>query len=388
MSARRILLVVGMVAGGAGRHVHELTLGLLADGWQVSVACPAPVQERYDFAAARAHVVIVQIAERPHPVADARTMRTLRRLCRAQDVIHAHGLRAAAMAALAASDAPVVATLHNTAPAGPARVIFQALERVVAARARVVLAVSPDLEQRLRDLGATDVRLAVVAAPPRPAAPTGNQAASLPAHRPAAASLRAELAESQEVLALVVGRLAPQKDLDLLLDALHHLGDQPPGTAGDQGDRGDQPPVRVLVAGEGPLRAHLAHRIDREQLPVRLLGHRTDVPALLDVCDLVVSSAAWEGQPVWLQEALQAGRAVVATDVGGTATVVGGAALLVPHADPAALGGAIARVAHDPAYRSALEERAVTRAAELPDREAAVRAAVRVYHDVLADARG
>ncbi|KNX37341.1 glycosyltransferase family 4 protein [Luteipulveratus halotolerans] len=356
--SRRILLVVGLVAGGAGRHVHELAVGLLSRGHRVTVACPPEVERRYDFAGAGAAVVEVGIADRPHPVADARTMRILRAAVHEHDLVHAHGLRAGAMAALTTRVVPVLVTLHNAAPPGPSRVVFQALERVVAARARAVLGVSPDLVLRMRQLGADDVRPAVVAAP------------ALPPARRSEEAVRRELG-APGCLALVVGRLAPQKGLDLLLDALPFVD---PDTA-----------LTVAVAGEGPLHDHLADRIAAESLPVRLLGHRSDVPDLLRASDLVVSSAHWEGQPVWLQEALLAGCPVVATDVGGTRAVVETAGVLVAEGDPAALGAAIGQVAGDPAYRADLARLSAARGAQLPDRDTAVEDALAVYEDVVGD---
>src|SRR5690625_6634667 len=44
----------------------------------------------------------------------------------------------------------------------------------------------------------------------------------------------------------------------------------------------EQPPLRILVAGDGPLLGRLRARIDAEDLPVQLLGHREDVGELLD----------------------------------------------------------------------------------------------------------
>ena len=122
------------------------------------------------------------------------------------------------------------------------------------------------------------------------------------------------------------------------------------------------------MAGDGPLRAPLQARIDAEHLPVRLLGHRDDVPDLLAAADVVVSSAVWEGQPVGIQEALHAGAAVVATDVGGTGAVVGDAALLVPPADPVSLSRAIRDVVVHGAVRDNLRSRAVERARRPADR--------------------
>src|SRR5699024_4196570 len=108
-------------------------------------------------------------------------------------------------------------------------------------------------------------------------------------------------------------------------------------------------------------------RIDAEDLPVQLLGHREDVGELLAGADLVVSAARWEGQPVSLQEALRAGRAIVATDAGGTRWVTGEAARLVPVGDAQALAAAITDHVDDE-VRAAAEQASRQRAAQLPGR--------------------
>ncbi len=138
-----------------------------------------------------------------------------------------------------------------------------------------------------------------------------------------------------------------------------------------------------MIAGDGPARTLLQQRIDDESLPVSLLGWRDDIPELLAAADVAVSSAVWEGQPIWLQEALEAGCPIVATDVGGTAQVVGHAAVLVPAGDPEALGRAMADLLADPGARAALRERALARARELPDADATRDAALAVYTDLL-----
>lgn len=55
-----------------------------------------------------------------------------------------------------------------------------------------------------------------------------------------------------------------------------------------RGSRERAPEVVFLVAGEGPLRGELQGRIDRENLPVRLLGNRADVGDLLGVARALV----------------------------------------------------------------------------------------------------
>ncbi len=126
------------------------------------------------------------------------------------------------------------------------------------------------------------------------------------------------------MLLVTVARLAEQKGLPTLLDAVAQLTDLP---------------IRAVVAGDGPLRAGLESDIAGRALPVHLLGRRDDIADLLAAADVVVVPSLWEGQPLIVQEALAAGAAIVATDAGGTGEVAGDAAVLVPAQDPRGAGG-------------------------------------------------
>jgi glycosyltransferase involved in cell wall biosynthesis len=357
----RVLVVLGTSAGGVGRHVHGLVGSLTGAGHHVVVACPPEVDAHFDLTGVATAVVPLELSDRPQPARDARAVRELGRVVDGADVVHAHGLRAAAVAVLAVgrTGVPVVSTLHNAAPSGALTgAVYAALERVVALRSTLVLGVSADLVERMRRLGARRTGLAVVAAPPQRHAARDRYA------------VRADLGlTGHTALVVVVARLAPQKGLDLLLDAHREL-------------RGEALDLVTVVAGDGPLRPGLQSRIDADELPVRLLGHRDDVPDLLAAADVVVSSAVWEGQPVGIQEALHAGAAVVATDVGGTAAVVGDAALLVPGGDPVSLSRAIRDVVLYGGVRDDLRSKAVERAAQLPTEQDALEAALAAYRSV------
>lgn len=75
---------------------------------------------------------------------------------------------------------------------------------------------------------------------------------------------------------------------------------------------------------------------------VHLLGRRDDIPRLTAALDVAVSSSAFgEGFSNTLGEALACGVPVVATDVGGSRSILGDAGRAVPPGDAAALGEAI-----------------------------------------------
>ncbi|MEU8251906.1 glycosyltransferase family 4 protein [Nonomuraea sp. NPDC048916] len=354
----RVAFVLGTTSGGTGRHVRMLVEGLVRRGHQVLVAGPRGVEERFSYTGAGARFVEVPVSDRPHPLNDARAVLVIRRLAMGADVVHAHGLRAGALAALGRraprggpARAPLVVTLHNALTAGGLiGFVYRLLERVVAGRADRVLVVSPDLGERMSALGARDVRAAVVPAPPPGPA----------RRRPE--EVRAELGAGRRPILLTVARLAQQKGLDTLLDvARGPWPDDDPGRS----------PLFV-VAGEGPLRERLQARIDAERLPVMLLGNRDDVPDLLAAATAVLVTARWEGQPLSLSETLMAGRPVIATEVGGIPALLGGAGLLVPYGDVEALRSAVRTLVGDPEAVARMAAASARRGAALPDADDAV----------------
>jgi glycosyltransferase involved in cell wall biosynthesis len=362
VTARRISYVLGTTQGGTGRHVAMLADGCVQAGRDVSAFGP---EQTADLFGAGVRFAAVAISDRPRPGADAVAVLRLRRLLRRTrpDVVHAHGLRAGAAAALAlrpvvragSGRAPaLVVTVHNAAPAGArAAAVYRVLERTVARRADVVLCVSPDLEERMRALGARQVDRAAVAA----AASAESAGAALPA----------DIAGSGRPVVLAVGRLAPQKGFDTLL------------TAATRWLSRDPVPL-LLIAGTGPLGIRLLEQARDLGVDARFLGPRDDVPALLAAADVFVLPSNWEGQPLVLQEALRAGVPVVATDVGGVRVLTGDqAAVLVPAGDPGALAGAVRRVLDDPGFAAALRGAAAARALTLPTAADAIGAALARY---------
>jgi glycosyltransferase involved in cell wall biosynthesis len=285
-------------------------------------------------------------------------------------VVHAHGLRAGALAVIALSlrapgtAPPLVVTVHNAPPAsGVNAAIYQGLALLVARSAAVVLCVSHDLEERMRRAGARDVRRALVP-------PYTSQALPAAGQPPSVAEVRRELGTEDRPLILAAGRLAPQKGFGTLIEAARSWQ--------------DLTPVPLLaIAGAGPLRAALTAAAAPLAPSVVLLGQRADVPALLAAADLFVLPSRWEGQPLILQEALRAARPVVATRAGGTPDLTGDdAALLVPPDDPGALAAAVRQVLTDQPLAERLAAAARDQARTLPSGNAAVEAALAVYREL------
>jgi glycosyltransferase involved in cell wall biosynthesis len=295
-------------------------------------------------------------------------MLRLRRLLRgwAPDLVHAHGLRAGAFAALARAGLPcrLVVTVHNAPPAnGPGRVVHAALERLTARQADAVTWVSEDLAARMRRAGARDGGRAVVAAPGF-APPEPDQVAAA----------REDLGGAGRPAVLAVGRLAEQKGFAVLIDAAARW-------------QGHAPCPRLAVAGEGPLAGALASQARAAGVPVRFLGRRNDVPALMAAADVIVVPSLWDGQPLVVQEALRSGRPLVASRAGGIPDLTGeDGALLVPAGDAGALAEAVLSVLDDRGLAARLRAAATERSNALPGGGDAVDSAVALYRRVLSGA--
>lgn len=355
-----VVLVLATSTGGTGGHVRALARGLVAAGVPVTVAGPRSTEQSFDFTATGARFLPVEIASGMRPVADARAARALRAVTSDATIVHAHGLRAGLLAGSVTSrGTPLVVTWHNAVLAsGVARPIYSALERVVARRADVTLCVSPDLEDRVRSLGGRDVRPGAVAAPALPTATRSR------------ADVRAELEAGERPIVLTIARLHEQKGYPTLIAAAQRLA-------------GRQPTPLFVAAGDGPQREEIAAEISRTNAPVRLLGWRTDLADLLLGADVVVVPSVWEGSPLAAQEALRAGRPLLATAVGGIPSLVGDGADLVPANDPEAMAEAIARILDDPTHAAALIARGAGAAARLPSDESTLTQVSAVYAELL-----
>ena len=385
----KVAFVLGTSAGGIGRHVKMLAAGCAARGMPVEVFGPAPTDRAFGFtsyeaapAAPTAPTSItfaaVDIADRPRVLPDLRAIARLRRIIEAgqPDVLHAHGLRAGALTAIALAfarrrsgvQAALVVTVHNAPPAGGLNgAIYRVLELIVARNADSVLCVSPDLEHRMQAAGARRVGQAVVPAPAVSLLRPPTPAAAIPAGDVSAETRAAASAVPRRPVVLAVGRLAAQKGFGTLIEAAARWRDLRPE------------PVLVIV-GEGPLEAELREQAAALGLTVEFAGLRTDVPSLLATAAVFVLPSAWEGQPLVLQEALRAGVPIVATRVGGTPALVGeDAAVLIPPGDPERLADAVRAVLTDPVLGARLRAAAANRAQGLPAEADAVAAALAEY---------
>ncbi len=145
---------------------------------------------------------------------------------------------------------------------------------------------------------------------------------------------------------LYAGRISPEKGVDVLLDALALLQNDPVMLG-----------RRITLAGARPNQDYW-ELIQRKSIALRrvmrleLLGQipRAKMPELLGSHSLYVLPAVWE-EPfsIGLLEAMAAGLAIIATNTGGSSEILkdGDNCLVVPTGDASALADAMRRVLSD-----------------------------------------
>lgn len=358
-SPLRTVQVLGGGSAGSSTHVRSLAAGLVARGVRVTVCAPADADHTYDFTGTGAEHVAVARSSDPGAVA------ALRAACAGADLVHAHGLHASFRTALALAgrSTPLVVTWHNQSSAEGARAhLLRLLERRAAKAASVVLGTTSGLVDRARGRGARDARLSAVALPARRAVDRDEQIRLRP-------KFRAELGVTERPLLVAVGSLDRFRGYGTLLDA-------------SRAWRRLKTVPLLVIAGEGPLRADLQHRIEDEGLPVRLVGRHDDVTELLVAADLALLPSSPESRSVLAQEALHAGVPLVAADTGAVPELVGDAAELVPHEDAGAFAEAVVRLLDDPERRRLLGERGIRQAATWPTEDDTVAQVLSIYDEL------
>jgi len=333
-------VITSLTVGGAERLVLSAVRGLPSDRYEHAICCLAEPGALAPEAAA-AGVPVFCLGTFPglrHPLAFARLVSLIRRA--APTIVHTH-LQAAnlygRLAARIAGVPIVIATEHNVYTQKARRYVM--IERLLARRTDVLIAVSPAVRQFLAAQLALPVSaIRVVRNGVAAAAPSPERVAALRAR-----------VEGRGAVIATVASLTPKKGHEFLLRAIALLAER--GVA-----------CCALLAGDGPERARLASLASRLGVSdaVIFLGALPGSADVLAAADLFVLPSIAEGLPLALLEAMQAGRAVVATAVGGVPELIqsGVNGLCVPAADASALADAIAQLAAAPELRASLGEEA------------------------------
>jgi len=190
------------------------------------------------------------------------------------------------------------------------------------------------------------------------------------------AEIRQSLALGGGPVVGYVGRLSLEKGPDLLIEAFRRASDS-------------HPDARLVIIGAGPDRSELERSarglIDAGR--VLFVGEVSDATDYYGVMDIFVLPSRYEGLPNAVIEAAAAGRAIIATDVGGVKEIIqdGESGCVVPAEDVDRMSKALADLLSDPEQRRRLGERAGETARRRFARDAMVGAYLRVYEDVIGE---
>ena len=252
------------------------------------------------------------------------------------DVVHAHGYKADVYAwlALRRTRVPLVSTCHTWYDNDFAVRAYGALDRWVLRSFGGVVAVSDEVRSRLLRAGVQPQRIHLIrnGIDLRPFAQAEDQ--------------RRQRQEKGGAFRVgLVGRMAPEKGIDIFLRAASQVLTEYPTT-------------QFIVVGDGPDRSALEQLRTTLGLDdkVSLPGQRGDMPDFYASIDLLVSASRQEGLPMALLEGMASGLPVVATAVGQVPQIIDTDSVgrVVPPEDPSALAEAIKELLRDSALRQSI----------------------------------
>jgi glycosyltransferase involved in cell wall biosynthesis len=366
------------VAGTGGGPDKTILLGAAQadrDRVAVTVTYVRDARDRVfalDAAARRAGVEYVEVNER-HSF-DWTVLPALRQLVRARqtDIVHAHDYKTNLLALLLAFTEGVIplTTAHGwSGHSWREQSLYYPVDKRLMRGFPRVIVVSHEIAATLEAVGVPSDRIVVI--------PNGIDHSAYRRIRSRQARSRADFGlGDQDFVIGAVGRLGPEKRFDLLIDVVARIASR-------------RPDVRLVIAGDGPLRASLEARASRAFKPgrCRLLGHCSDIAALHHTLDLFVMSSDHEGSPNVVLEAMALETPIVSTAVGGAVHMIRDNVdgLLVPAGLQVALEYAIEIAIDDPEARRARARAArlrVEREFSFAARQAALE---RVYEDLVAN---
>jgi glycosyltransferase involved in cell wall biosynthesis len=360
---RLAIFIPSLCGGGVERMMVSLAAGLADTGDEVDLVLARA--EGPFLACVPAGVSVVDLGSRRVAQTVPGLIRYLRR-ARPRALLsgmwHANVVAIAARA-LARVDCRLVVSVHSCVSliASSSSERLDRLEplmgRLLYPRADMVVAVSRAVARDLATVSELAPELITVIPNPVAIAEITVRAAA-PVNLPA-------FADGQPPVVLGVGRLAPEKNFALLVEAYAELA--------------STTSAQLVILGEGPERAALAAQVARFGLQdsVTMPGFVDDLPGYLARAAVLVLTSRFEGFGNVLVEAMACGTPVVAVDCpGGPAEILDGGAYgpLVPPDDPVALAAAIGDMLRRPPPR----ERLLARAAEYDIARIAVR-----YREVL-----
>ncbi|MDD5529184.1 MAG: glycosyltransferase family 4 protein, partial [bacterium] len=125
----------------------------------------------------------------------------------------------------------------------------------------------------------------------------------------------------KELIVGVVGRLTLQKGIDKFIEVVKKI---------------DVPDIKFIIVGKGELENELKTLVKNMNLQDKIIftGQRQDIPDILSIYDIFLSTSNWEPFGITIIEAMAVGLPVVAFAVDGIKEIVKeNCGILVPYPD-------------------------------------------------------
>lgn len=343
---KTIVYLVRQTAGGMQNHLLALVSNF-KNKYRIDVIAPSNPKLAEKLAALNVPFYQVPIADNLKPLADLSSAFQIRKLLKQlkPDIFHIHGNKTALvgrLALLGKKSPPTVVTVHNflifqQAPF-PLKQLAASLERFLMRKTTQLITVSEQLKTALvKDERLPAAKIKVIH--------NGLDLSNWQTLNKE--EIRQKLGlEKETFVILTVGRLVAWKGHRFLINALNN----PPLNAEEN--------VKLLIAGDGPLKEELAQLIAKQGLTAKitLLGYATNVPELMTAADLFVLPSLNEPFGLVLLEAMAAKLPIIATNNGGVPEIITHqqTGWLVPPQDAPALAAAICRLKSDAQLRATL----------------------------------
>lgn len=362
-----LFVITSTDTGGAEKMLREIILGTERSLISPTLCClraRGVIADQVE--AAGIPVVSLGMSEKPSLAETLGATWQLRNLIRSTraDLVQCFLYRANILSPIAARLAPprpiVVSSQRSLAPLeGGLGVLLSRWTHRLADR---IVAVSEAVKSHLIDAEAVGPSRIVVI-------PNGVNPALYENLDPATSRRSLELPQDEMIVG-AAGRLTPVKDFGNLIRAVARVRDT--GI-----------PIRLILAGDGPLRPDLEALAGELDLGDRVIfpGNIGDMRRFYGALDVFVLSSIREGSPNVVLEAMACGCPVIATNVGGVPELIGDqdSGLLVDPDDPEGLASALLRLAREPRLRANLAKNGRKRISEQFDLEASVKAYESLY---------
>jgi len=293
-------VIARMNVGGTATYLLNLLNGL--EGSEVEtklVIGNVPSNEKEDSRVEQLDYQRIRGLSRAiSPLKDLRARRQLWEIVDqySPDLIHSHTFKAGVLVRSKRTSIPIVHTFHGHHLYDPdygkvARVVINAIERVLAKRSRKILTIGSRVGEELLDVGIGK---------------RSQYESIAPGVRVPKLSDRSKIVERYSLYpdrlnVLWMGRLTRVKRPDRVIELAKHY-----------------PEVNFIMAGDGELRKELEAKADKN---VHFLGVQSS-DEMFNLADLVLLTSDSEGMPLTLIEGQMAGVPAIATDVGSVSEIV------------------------------------------------------------------